>query len=318
MYEPRNEAHEFIGDDRAEAVRKAVSFFGIDEEALAVRALDGTTVYGLSGRVVVVAAPKDRAPVRRSEGGGSRDRDRDREGGREGRGGRREGRREGGRREGFREGGRESRGEGRSEFRSESPRESFRSAESEAPAQAPEVARSTEPSVGRPKGALSALGEFVRGTIERIDVGPFEIAESEDDEVVAFEVTGIAARALAGGDGRAVDALALIVNQAAQQGNEDAKKVVLDVEGNTEAREDFLARLAQRAIARARDAGRAIALDPMNGRDRRIIHLAVRDADGVASMSVGEGRYRQVVVVPEGAPEYDEALRQSAAVGQRE
>jgi hypothetical protein len=35
-------------------------------------------------------------------------------------------------------------------------------------------------------------------------------------------------------------------------------------------------------------------------------------------MSVGEGRYRQVVVVPEGAPEYDEALRQSAAVGQRE
>src|SRR5512134_3288421 len=146
MYEPRNEAHEFIGDDRAEAVRKAVSFFGIDEEALTVRALDGTTVYGLSGRVVVVAAPKDRAPVRRSEGGGSRERDRDRDREREGRGGRREGRREGGRREGFREGGREGRGEGRSEFRSESPRESFRAVESEAPA--PEVARSTEPSVG--------------------------------------------------------------------------------------------------------------------------------------------------------------------------
>lgn len=312
MYEPRNEAHEFIGDDRVEAVRKAISFFGIDEEALTVRVLDGTTVYGLSGRIVVVAAPKDRAPVRRSsEGGGSRDRDREREG----RGGRREGRREGGRRESFREGGREGRGEGRSEARGEAPRESFRSVEAAPPLQ--EVTR-TEPSVGRPKGPLSALGEFVRGTIERIDVGSFEIAESEDDEVVAFEVTGLAARALAGGDGRAVDALALIVNQAAQQGNEDAKKVVLDVEGNTEAREDFLARLAQRAISRARDAGRAIALDPMNGRDRRIIHLAVRDADGVASMSVGEGRYRQVVVVPEGAPEYDEALRQSAAVGQRE
>ena len=56
----------------------------------------------------------------------------------------------------------------------------------------------------------------------------------------------------------------------------------------------------------------------MNGRDRRIIHLAVRDADGVASMSVGEGRYRQVVVVPEGAPEYEEALRQSEAVSQRD
>jgi hypothetical protein len=28
-------------------------------------------------------------------------------------------------------------------------------------------------------------------------------------------------------------------------------------------------------------------------------------------MSIGEGRFRQVVVVPEGAPEYDEAVRQS-------
>jgi spoIIIJ-associated protein len=100
--------------------------------------------------------------------------------------------------------------------------------------------------------------------------------------------------------------------------SEDAKRVVLDVEGNSDAREDFLARLAQRAVSRAREAGHAIALDPMNGRDRRIIHLAVREAEGVASMSVGEGRYRQVVVVPEGAPEYDEALRQSESAGQRE
>ena len=81
----------------------------------------------------------------------------------------------------------------------------------------------------------------------------------------------------------------------------------------------------QRAATRAegyaeamREAGRAIALDPMNGRDRRIIHLAVREEDGVASMSMGEGRYRQVVVVPEGAPEYEEARRQSEAAGQRE
>ncbi|HEX5065243.1 MAG TPA: hypothetical protein VFY49_03955, partial [Myxococcota bacterium] len=105
----------------------------------------------------------------------------------------------------------------------------------------------------------------MKGTIERLDLGSFEIGESEDDEVRAFEVTGEAARALAGGDGRTVDALALIVNQAAQKSDENAKKVVLDVEGNTEAREGFLTRLAQRAVARARDAGRAIALDPMNG-----------------------------------------------------
>lgn len=306
MYEARNEAHEFIGDDRAEAVRKAVAFFGIDEEGLLVRALDGTTVYGLAGRTVVVAAPKNRAPVRRSEGGERGERgDRGDRGDRGRRDGRREGRRD-------REDGR--RGEGRRDDRREGG--GARSFEPMPVAAAP-VER-TEPSVGSAKGALTEIGEFVKGTIERLDLGSFEIGESEDDEVRAFEISGEAARALAGGDGRTVDALALIVNQAAQKGDEDAKKVVLDVEGNTEAREGFLTRLAQRAVARARDGGRAIALDPMNGRDRRIIHLAVRDEDGVASMSIGEGRYRQVVVVPEGAPEYEEAQRQSEASASRE
>jgi len=56
---------------------------------------------------------------------------------------------------------------------------------------------------------------------------------------------------------------------------------------------------------------RAVALDPMNGKDRRAIHVALRDEDGIATMSVGEGQYRQVVVVPEGADEYEEALQRS-------
>ena len=56
----------------------------------------------------------------------------------------------------------------------------------------------------------------------------------------------------------------------------------------------------------------------MNGRDRRIVHLALRDEADVATMSTGEGRYRQVLVVPEGAPEYEEARREAAAAAERE
>lgn len=312
MYDSKNEAHEFVGDDHRDALRKALTFFGLEEAELTVRALDPNAVYGLGGRTAIVVAPKNRvpsAPRRSSDDGDSR-------GGR--RGGRREGRRD---REDGREGRRERGGfEGRRE-RGESRGFGGGRAESAAPSFEAEPLMEeapAEPSVGTPKGTLGAIGEFVRGTIERLGLGSFEIGESEDGEVCAVEVSGAAARQLASGDGRSVDALALLANQAAQQISEDAKRVVLDVEGNSEAREDFLTRLAQRAVARARDAGHAIALDPMNGRDRRIIHLAVRDAEGVASMSVGEGRYRQVVVVPEGAPEYEEAVRQSDTAGQRD
>jgi len=171
---------------------------------------------------------------------------------------------------------------------------------------------SDEPSVGTLSGEAGEIGKFLLGTIERMKLGPFEISENAEDALLAYEVRGVASEVLAGGDGRTVDALQLLANQGAQRRELDVRGVV-DVEGDADAREDHMTRLASRAASRAGKAGRAVALDPMNGRDRRAIHLALRDQDGVATMSIGEGRYRQVVIVPEGAPEYDQAVRESGA-----
>jgi predicted RNA-binding protein Jag len=304
VYDPRNEAHEFIADEREAAVAKATQFFGVDADALIVKEYEGSEVSGLAGRTLVVAVPRNRKPVQ--EGRSARDRDdRGDRGGRE-RGGRDRGPRSdrdrGGRPDRDRDrGGRGERGERGRRSRESAPRR---------------AELSSEPSVGTAHGALSEPGTFVLGMIERLGLGPFEISETEDGELLVYEIRGEAARALAGGDGRPVDAMQLIANQVAMRLEEDAKRIVLDVEGNAEAREQFLSRLAERVVRRARDGGRAIALDPMSGRDRRIIHIAVRECEGMATMSIGEGRYRQVVIVPEGAPEYAEALQQVEAAQQ--
>lgn len=166
--------------------------------------------------------------------------------------------------------------------------------------------------MGRVVGeALGPSGEFVQGVVERLDIGPFDISENREANLQVVAVKGEAARALTFEDGRPVEALQLIANQAALQADDAARRVVLDVEGSPEARESFLTRLVTSVVRRARDSNRSMRLDPMNGKDRRIIHLAVREMEGVATMSVGEGQYRQVVVVPSGAPEYEEAQSQS-------
>ena len=165
------------------------------------------------------------------------------------------------------------------------------------------------------KGELSDVGKFVLGALERMELGPFTIGESEEDELRILEVSGDAGRSLVENDPRAIDALQLLAHQmavAAVDDDEKVKRIVVDIEGEGDQREDFLTSLAQRIAKRALDTGRSVALDPMNGRDRRIIHVALRDEDGVATMSRGEGRYRQVVVVPEDAPEYDEAVKASS------
>lgn len=301
MYDARMEPREFVGASRGEAVAKACAHFGADESALKISAPEAGEVYGLATRTVIVAIPADAAEARRSapprsgrDEGGPRDRER---GGRE-RGGRERGGRERGSREGRREGGGESRREGPAE---------------RPPRVAAEV---TGPSVGTVVGSLGEAGGFVKGLVERLGVGPFEIGESQDGELVVVQLRGSAALNLAGGDGRAVDALQFLVNQVALRANEAAKRVVVDVEGDPERREGHLERLAMRAAERARETGRAVALDPMNPRDRRVIHVTLREEAGIATMSVGAARYRQVVVVPEGAPEYEQARRQAEASAQ--
>ena len=303
MYDQKQEPHEFIGEDRDAALEKARAFFGLSVDQLRVREFAVGEVYGLGGRSAVVAVPRDRKPPVRSErdGGGVR---RGREG-REGRGGRDRGDR------GDRDrGGRDGRG-GRDAGSGREARGSYE-ARDPGPREAPAPELSDQPSVGTTHGSLSEIGEFVKGAIERVDVGPFEIRESQDDGNTVIEVKGGAAEVLSSGDARAIDALALLANQVlSRQDEEGTGRVVLDVEGGSESRERHLERLAERVVKRAIEGGRAIALDPMNGRDRRTIHISVREHGGVATMSIGEGRFRQVVVVPEGAPEYEEAVRQS-------
>jgi len=307
VYDPKQEPHEFVAENREAALEKARAFFGLPADQLLVHEHAAGEVYGLAGRSVVVAVPRDRKPPQRSErdsGGrgregrevrGGRDRDRDR--GREGRGGRDRDR--GGRERG----GYEGRERDRERDRDRGPQREF------AP---PAPVLSDEPSVGTVSGTLGEIGEFVKGVIERLEVGPFALRESQDGINTVVEIKGAAAEVLAGGEARALDALQLLANQLLLRRDEEAAgRVVLDVEGGSDSRERHLERLAERVAKRAIEGGRAIALDPMNGRDRRTIHISVREYDGVATMSIGEGRFRQVVVVPEGAPEYEEALRQS-------
>jgi predicted RNA-binding protein Jag len=292
MYDENTEAKEFYGDNVAEATASAVSYFGRPEAEITVKTLD--EVFGLGARTVVVAQPTDMIGKASSGGGGDRGdrgerrpRDRDR-GGRDGdRGGR---------------GDRGDRG-GRGRERERRP---SRDREPVAADAAPPI-EPTAPSVGTAQGEIGELGAFVLGVVERMDVGPFEISAQTEDNFAAFQISGEAAEALGSGDGRAPEALQLLANQAAGMIHEDPPRVVVDVEGNREKREAFLARVADRAAKRALDTGRSVALDPMNGKDRRGIHVALRDTDQVATMSIGEGGYRQVLVVPEGAAEWDEA-----------
>lgn len=348
MYDARQEPNEFVADSLEEARTKAAAFFGTEASELQIVIPEVGEIYGAGGRAVIVAVPRNIAARGGRSNGSEGGRGEERGGRREARGGRGERSERGGRgerderperggrgereerpeRSSRREGGNspsearsreprrdrgegrgESRGEGRGESRGEDRGRERISDDGDGRGEAiPRVADSK----GSPQGKMGPVGDFLLGAVERMKLGSFEISEATEGDFLIFQLRGPAAEALQRGDGRATDALQLVANQVSMRLSEDAPRVVVDVEGGGDEREQTLTRLAERAVKRARETGRSIALDPMNSRDRRAIHIVVREMSGVATMSIGEGRYRQVLVVPEGAPEYDEAVSQSS------
>jgi spoIIIJ-associated protein len=56
--------------------------------------------------------------------------------------------------------------------------------------------------------------------------------------------------------------------------------------------------LASTAADQVRETGRPFRFQPMNARERRVIHMTLREAEGVRSASEGEGFDRVVVIHP--------------------
>lgn len=74
--------------------------------------------------------------------------------------------------------------------------------------------------------------------------------------------------------------------------------LVVDVEGYKARREEQLVRLAERMAERVISTGRAVALEAMPPRERRIVHITLRNHPQVTTQSVGEGDQRKVTIIP--------------------
>jgi spoIIIJ-associated protein len=57
---------------------------------------------------------------------------------------------------------------------------------------------------------------------------------------------------------------------------------------------------AETAAERVRESGMPYSFPPTNSRERRLLHLAFKELEGVESASVGEGQERYLVVYPRG------------------
>lgn len=121
--------------------------------------------------------------------------------------------------------------------------------------------------------------------------------DSEGNNVL--DVVGPSGGILIGRHGQTLESLQYLVSKIVQRTNDDERSlVVIDIEGYRERQREKLRETALNFAKKAAESGQVVSLQPMNSRDRRIVHLTLRDHADVTTQSTGEGLRRRVTIVP--------------------
>ena len=103
---------------------------------------------------------------------------------------------------------------------------------------------------------------------------------------------------LIGKRGQTLDSLQYLTSLVINKNKNDYTRVKLDTEDYRARRADTLENLARNIAFKVKRSHRAVALEPMNPYERRIIHSALQGNRYVETYSEGEEPYRHVVVAP--------------------
>ena len=147
---------------------------------------------------------------------------------------------------------------------------------------------------------LKAASEFISKILETFELE--NIVEMElEDNTLNISVNGDENKLgiLIGKRGVTLDSIQYILNLIVNKKSSRYIRVNLDSSGYREKRKETLINLAKKMANKVTKTGRSVKLEPMNSYERKIIHTALQDYEGVLTHSEGKEPFRKVVIQKE-------------------
>ncbi|MCY4486053.1 MAG: Jag N-terminal domain-containing protein [Deltaproteobacteria bacterium] len=118
---------------------------------------------------------------------------------------------------------------------------------------------------------------------------------------VVLDIQGDSGALLIGRRGQTLEALQHIVSRiVAEKVGADGAQPIVDTEDYRGRRIRSLEDMALRLGEKAKRSRKPQSIDALNARDRRVVHMALKDDPWLTTKSQGEGAFRQLLIVPEG------------------
>ena len=150
-----------------------------------------------------------------------------------------------------------------------------------------------------------SLQEKAQTTLERIvnfiiEDGEIQVINNEEADTIVLGIKISNPGVLIGRHGHTLDALQYIVNIMSNKDIEESerKKIIVDIEGYKERREDIVSKYAHEKAEIVKKTGKNIALCYMNAVERRIVHLVLQEEPLLSTYSEGTEPFRRVIIAP--------------------
>ena len=142
-------------------------------------------------------------------------------------------------------------------------------------------------------------GDYLEQLLDIVDFdGDIDLDVEGDRAVVSID-GGEDLDQLVGSEGKVLDAIQELTRLAVQQELGDRSRLMLDIAGWRADKREALTEAGRVAAQRVLESGEPEELDPMSPFERKVVHDAIAEIDGVRSDSTGAEPNRRVVVLPE-------------------
>ncbi|MCH5194869.1 MAG: protein jag [Oscillospiraceae bacterium] len=148
-----------------------------------------------------------------------------------------------------------------------------------------------------PTSKADVAGEYIKEILKNMGIDD-QISITEEEDGAVIEILGDTTGAVIGRRGETLDAIQYLASMAANRIDKEYYRISVDCCGYREKRKTILEELAVKIAKTVLRTGRTSTLEPMNPYERRIIHSAIADIEGVTSRSVGDEPYRKVIIAP--------------------
>ncbi|WP_454969786.1 RNA-binding cell elongation regulator Jag/EloR [Eubacterium sp.] len=162
-------------------------------------------------------------------------------------------------------------------------------------------AKSDQPKKEYPKSVdLEYAKSYFLTILEGLKIVDPKIEASYAEGVVTIDLDCEDYGIVIGHRGETLDSIQYLLSLVIKKSTMEYVRVVINVGNYREKRAMTLSNLAKKNAQRVLRTGRRYTFEPMNPYERRIIHTAVQEIEGVESRSIGYNQDRRVVLEPTG------------------